>query len=131
MTKTQISFEDLLLIEKMLNTTNDDYELAISNINNLELDNVYIHLLSKNIRSSKRIQFLENCNINTKELHKLSFESIYDIIRSNKDYIESEDLKKYFYYSVTKLVKSSLDSLELPIDDITVKIKWPKNASSN
>ena len=105
MTKTQISFEDLLLIEKMLNTTNDDYELAISNINNLELDNVYIHLLSKNIRSSKRIQFLENCNINTKELHKLSFESIYDIIRSNKDYIESEDLKKYFYYSVTKLVK--------------------------
>ena len=54
MTDTTISITEVLELERMLNAGTEDYEIAVSNIKNLDLHIVYVMLLSKNLNSYKR-----------------------------------------------------------------------------
>lgn len=122
----KISITELLELERMLNGGDEDYEVAISNIKNLDLHLLYIKLLSKNINYGKRREFLNYFEIDSVNLAELSFDNLYKEISLNVELIQDEILKEYFYHSIKKLVTQSLDTLSLPLLDVSIKIKWPK-----
>ena len=129
MTDTKLELTELLELERMLNGGEEDFNIALSNIVNLNLPVVYVKLLSKGIRTHRRHDFLKHFQFN--RLMILSFDCIYDEIKSNPDLINDEILKEYFFKCVGSLVSGSIDSLGLPIESVNVKIKWPKNAKHN
>jgi hypothetical protein len=122
----KISITELLELERMLNAGNEDYEVAVNNIKNLNFNVIYIMLLSKNLNSDKRREFLNYFEIDSVNLAELSFNNLYKEISLNVELIQDEILKEYFYHSIKKLVTQSLDALSLPILDASIKIKWPK-----
>lgn len=126
MTDTTISITETLELERMLNAGAEDYEIAVSNIKNLDLHPVYVMLLSKNLNSYKRRDFLNSFGIDSINLAALSFDNLYDKVKVNPELIQDEVLKEYFYHSIKKLVTQSLDALSLPLLDVSIKIKWPK-----
>lgn len=126
MTNMKISITELLELERMLNGGDEDYEVAISNIKNLDLHLLYIKLLSKNINYGKRREFLNYFEIDSVNLAELSFDNLYKEISLNVELIQDEILKEHFHYSIKKLVIQSLDALSLPLLDASIKIKWPK-----
>ncbi len=130
MIDAKIDLKELLELERMVNATNDDYTIAVSNIINLNLDVVLVKLLSKNIRPDKRRVFVEELGM-SKNFYSYTFYDIYNEIKKDPDLINSELLKSYYIYSVKKLINESVEQLNLPLDDISIKIKWPKNANSN
>lgn len=125
MTKTKISVKELVELEHMLNGSSEDYEVAISNIKNLDLKTIYITLLYKNIDSSKKHKFLEEFDMNTVRFIKYSFNSIYNTIANDESLIEDNILKDYFKYSIERLITDSFAHLSLPILEQSIKIKWP------
>lgn len=126
MTNIKISITELLELERMLNAGNEDYEVAVNNIKNLNFNIIYIMLLSKNLNSDKRRDFLNYFKIDSVNLAELSFNNLYKKISLNVELIQDEILKEYFYHSIKKLVTQSLDTLSLPLLDVSIKIKWPK-----
>lgn len=126
MTKIKIGSSELLELERMLNGGDEDYEVAISNIKNLDLHLLYIKLLSKNINYGKRREFLNYFEMDSVNLAELSFDNLYKEISLNVELIQDEILKEHFHYSIKKLVTQSLDALSLPLLDTSIKIKWPK-----
>jgi len=129
MIDTKLELAELLELQRMLNAGKEDFEIAVSNIINLNLDSVYVKLLSKGIQSHRRRDYLNKFGFDNLSL--LSFDNIYDEIKTNPELIGDETLKTYFFNCVTDLVYNSVDSLGLPIDGVHVKVKWPKNAKRN
>ena len=126
MIKTVITIDELKELEKMLNAGDEDYNIAVSNIKNLDLDLIYIKLLSKGLYSYKRSEYLNKFGISTHNLNSLSFDSLYEEIKLNPDLVSDDNLKEYYHHCVKKLVIGSLDCLSLPLTEISIKIKWPK-----
>ena len=77
MTNMKISITELLELERMLNAGNEDYEVAVNNIKNLNFNVIYIMLLSKNLNSDKRREFLNYFEIDSVNLAELSFNNLY------------------------------------------------------
>ena len=91
MIDTKLELAELLELQRMLNAGQEDFEIAVSNIINLNLDTVYVKLLSKGIHSHRRRDYLKKFGFDNLSL--LSFDNIYDEIKTNPELIEDEVLK--------------------------------------
>lgn len=99
-----ITLEALFSLELMCNSSDDDFNIAASNIRHLNLNAFCIKLISKNIEPSKRLRFFNEFNIDVKNLKPLSFNELLNEFKSNKSLNENRVVKDYFGYSIKKLI---------------------------
>ena len=142
-TTTQLSVSDFMNLKRMLNSTTEDYSIAIENIKNLELEGIYILLLAKASGVSVRNEMLEQFKdifiadpyasfVKTisrywggdMQVHDLSYENIYRCISNN--FSNDVSLRLVFELQFTNELKSDiLTAINYSfLDDINIKVKW-------
>jgi hypothetical protein len=99
-----VTLETLFSLELMCNSSDDDFNIAASNIRNLKLNTFCIKLISKNIELSKRMRFLNEFGIDVKNMRLLSFNELLNEFKSSKSLNENRVIKDYFGYSIKKLI---------------------------
>ena len=117
----EINIDQLNQLQKMLEGGDDDFEIAISNITNINLNQVYIKLISKNIRPHKRGRFLNALKING----DMTFNGIYNDISADNTLIESEVLKKYYTNTIEVFITNAVNALDVPLNKLKVESQWP------
>jgi hypothetical protein len=141
-TLSAITISEYESLKQMLLSTDDDKSIAFSNIKNLNLEPIYIVLLTKQCRLEHRKKMMDEFK-NTFELEilnnlsksisnwqgsqtiiDLSWENIYQLIKNHYGYddiareiFETEFKKDWF----TQVIKSTTWKF---INDVDLKIKW-------
>lgn len=101
-----LDYEKLLTLTTMLNAGDDDFSIAVSNIENLKVSRVICELFYKNINSiPKKVEFREHFNLDKDglDLNNLNLK----IKLKNLDVIDS-NLVKYFKYTVFNIYHKQL-----------------------
>ena len=129
-------------IKEMLNSTEEDMEVAIQNVINLDLDGMRVAILAKSLILDKRVEFIkslpilqieviekfeENVNNNygmSKTITNLSWQKIYDLIKT--DYSDDQELKDLFEHQFKHEITKGLinDSIWGFLTDVKLEIKW-------
>jgi hypothetical protein len=117
----EINLDQLNQLQKMLEGGDDDYEIAISNIINLNLNQVYIKLISKNIKPQRRGRFLNAFQIKG----DMTFNGIYNDISIDNTLIESEVLKQYYASTIEVFITNAINALDVPLNKLKVESTWP------
>jgi len=85
-----ISTNEFFSLVDMINSSNEDFEVAMENIKNLKLNNLYIKLLYKAINLSKRSEFvtaIEPLEYKIKEVpENFTLIALYDEIKNSNVY---------------------------------------------
>lgn len=126
----QITVEELKEIERMINAGDEDFNIAISNIKNINLKSVYIKLISKNIDITKRRIFLNSC-FEKYNIHDCTFRNIYQEIKKDKELLKLGSLKEYYIETVQKFINEILEQTDIPLKMSEFYPKWPNNAENN
>jgi hypothetical protein len=141
-TLNAVTISEYESLKQMLLSTDDDKSIAFSNIKNLNLEPVYIVLLTKQCRLEHRKKMIEEFkdtfeldvlndlskSINTwagnQTIIDLSWDNIYQLIKNHyaydniaKEIFETEFKKDWF----NQVVKSTTWKF---INDIDLQIKW-------
>lgn len=94
MNKT-INTNEFFSLVNMINSGNEDFEVAIENIKNLKLNDLYIKLLYKAVNLSRRSEFataIESLEYKIKEVpENFTLNALYDEIKNNDTY-EYQDI---------------------------------------
>lgn len=137
-----ITLEEYKQFTTMFNATNDDLEIAVSNLNNLDVPVLYKVLVVKGAKLELRKKVYDLCTFfddhklaectknmtNTYGFSRstidLSFETIYDLIKQEDT--PDEKLQKFFEDVFEfESSKTILDGLNCKfLDKINIKIKW-------
>jgi len=117
-----INLENLIQIEKMLTSNDDDFNIALSNLNNLNLNECYYAILLKRLKEKNIIDYtkyeslkeiIEKLKLDIKELENLRYIEIYNIIKNK--YLEDNILKTYYKFSLIDMFEEIIKNMELPI----------------
>ena len=94
-----------------LKGTEEDYEIAISNLRNLNVDSIYILLLGKELVSSRRAEFMK----------AFPYKALYNECKRRK-----LDVQEIFTYLISTNIKDTILSTDTFgfVDDVKIKIKW-------
>lgn len=127
----ETTIDDLKQLEQMLNGSSEDFEIALSNIKNLDLDLVYIKLLSKSITSiTNRNKFIGSFD-SINNLINYTFINIKKDIDKDVKLKNSETLKDYYLYCINKFINDIFDILDVPMNDLNIMLKYKKDDSKN
>lgn len=117
-----INLKNLIQIEKMLTSNDDDFNIALSNLNNLNLNECYYAILLKRLKEKNIIDYtkyeslkeiIEKLKLDIKELENLRYIEIYNIIKNK--YLEDNILKTYYKFSLIDMFEEIIKNMELPI----------------
>jgi hypothetical protein len=117
-----INLEDLIQIEKMLRSNDDDFNIALSNLNNLKFNECYYAILLKRLREYETIdckkyeslnKIIKKSKLDIKKLEHLRYIEIYNIIKNK--YLKDEILKTYYMFSLTDMFEKAIKNMELSI----------------
>jgi hypothetical protein len=117
-----INLEDLIQIEKMLRSNDDDFNIALSNLNNLKFNECYYAILLKRLREYGTIdckkyeslnKIIKKSKLDIKKLEHLRYIEIYNIIKNK--YLKDEILKTYYMFSLTDMFEKAIKNMELSI----------------
>jgi len=90
-----ISTNEFFSLVDMINSGDEDFEVAIENIKNLKLNDLYIRLLYKAINLSRRSEFvtaIESLEYKIKEVpENFTLNALHDEIKNNDTY-EYQDI---------------------------------------
>ena len=123
---TRLTFEEFCNLTKMLKASDEDYNVACENVKNLNLDQVYLKLIAKELSLVKRRRFIaymvENGISLSYDDNELTFKFIHSEIKEGGH----GEHKYIFEKMVNKSVENSYLDLEDNdyIDFIKVKVKW-------
>lgn len=127
----ETTIDDLKQLEQMLNSSSEDFEIALSNIKNLDLDLAYIKLLSKSITTiTNRNKFIGSFD-SINNLINYTFIDIKKDIDKDVKLKNSETLKDYYLYCINKFINNIVDILDVPINDLNIMLKYKKDDSKN
>lgn len=101
-----IDYQKLLTLTTMLNADNDDFSVAVSNIENLKISPILCGLLYKNIDSIlKKVEFREHFNLDKEDL---DLNSLHSKIKLKNLHDINPILVKYFKYTVINIYDKQL-----------------------
>lgn len=120
MEKNELTIKEYKNLITMLNSSPEDFELAVTSIINLNLDIIYILFFIKftyfDIRR-KFIKRLSDENISYANIEYKSFNDLFNTINNRKS---SDQIKNILEYEYTKY---KLDKKPNP-DEKIIKLKW-------
>ena len=117
-----INLENLIQIKKMLTSNDNDFNIALSNLNNLNLNECYYAILLKRLKEKNIIDYtkyeslqetIEKSKLDIKKLNNLRYIEIYNIIKNK--YLEDNILKTYYTFSLINIFEEFIKNMELPI----------------
>ena len=101
-----LDYQTLLRLTTMLNANNDDFSIAVSNIENLKVSRVFCELLYKNINSiPKKVEFREHFKLDKDSLDLNNLNSKIKLKNLN---VTNPNLVKYFTYTVINIYDKQL-----------------------
>ena len=117
---TRLTVDEFNSYVNMLNSQEEDYNLAIQNIKNTNLHITLIKLLGKNIKGSKKQRFLRGFEITNKDC--MTFEYLYNEIKVQQDL----DMRIIFEKTFSKILFEGISGLNKItfIESININIKW-------
>jgi len=105
-----------------LKGTEEDYEIAISNLRNLNVDSIYILLLGKELVSSRRAEFMKAFpSVEWATGKDFTYKALYNECKRRK-----LDVQEIFTYLISTNIKDTILSTDTFgfVDDVKIKIKW-------
>jgi hypothetical protein len=124
----EINYKMYTEFVSMLNGSDEDFEIACSNIQNIKLSDIMITLLTKNLKFFKRSQFLDRFSehvsrvLNTQEPLNLRWEDLYESITADSNATKLE--KNIMEKEIEAMVSETLKNLEYTfIKKIKIELK--------
>ena len=107
---------------QMLKGSDEDFQIAVSNIRNLKLDNVYILLLGKELVREERTRFIkEFAELDWPKSGEFTYKDLYNMVKDNDN-----NAQEVFTHFLTKTIHESIlkiNSFDF-IDNFKIEVKW-------
>tara|TARA_R100000315_G_C5204488_1_gene120689 strand:+ start:354 stop:716 length:363 start_codon:yes stop_codon:yes gene_type:complete len=107
---------------QMLKSTEEDFNIAVSNIKNLDLDPVYILLLGKELVTTQRENYIKEFpHINWPQADEFTYKALYNMLRE-----KDKNAQDVFTHFLTKTLSENvlkINSFEF-IENFKIKVKW-------
>jgi hypothetical protein len=126
-----MKIEDFINTLLQLKSSSEDFDIAISNINNLKVKPIYMLLFAKQIIGEKRKDFMKAFpRVDWPDAQELTYKELYNTVRVNMDnrpYTgDKENVQKIFTYLLGTDISSSITNIKTFdfIDKINIELKW-------
>jgi hypothetical protein len=126
-----IEVKDFINTLKQLKSSSEDYDIAVSNINNLKIKPIYMLLFAKEITGSKRKDFMKAFpRVDWPNAHELTYRELYNTVKvrmNDRPYSgDKENVQKIFTYLLATNISNSITDINTFdfIDKINIELKW-------
>ena len=114
--------QDFINTLNQLKATDDDFEIAVSNLKNLKVDDIYIIMLGKELIFDKRKEFIKEFpTVTWPEGNNFTYRVIHSYIKERND-----STKDIFTYMVSKSISDGIVDIEQFnfVESIKVNLRW-------
>ena len=126
-----MDIKDFINTLAQLKSSSEDYDIAVSNINNLKVKPIYMLLFAKEITGGRRKDFMKAFpRVDWPDAQDFTYRKLYQTVKlkmNNRPYSgDKENVQKIFTYLLGTNISNTITDINTFdfIDKINIKLKW-------